>query len=397
MSHRKYEAPRSGSLAFLPRRRTRHHRGRIRSFPKDDQKAPIHLTAFMGYKAGMTHVARHHEKREGKKVIKKDIVEPVSIIECPPMKIVGLVGYVETPRGLRALSTVWAQHIPDEVKRRFYKNWMNAKKKAFSKYAQRWQEDEKSKRSIKRDLERIKKYCSVVRVLAATQLTKLNLRQRKAHILEIQVNGGTVPEKVDWAFSKFEQEVSVGEVFNDSEMVDTIGVTRGKGVAGVVKRFGVTRLPRKTHRGLRRVGCIGAWHPASVKWTVARTGQLGYHHRTEMNKKIYRVGAGAVRGVKNNATTEADAIEKNITPMGGFPHYGEVNQDFLMVKGGIVGTRKRPIIIRKPIFPQTTNAALEKIEVKFIDTSSKIGHGKFQTFEEKDKFLGPLASKQRAQ
>lgn len=397
MSHRKYEAPRSGSLAFLPRRRTRHHRGRIRSFPKDDQKAPIHLTAFMGYKAGMTHVARHHEKREGKKVIKKDIVEPVSIIECPPMKIVGLVGYVETPRGLRALSTVWAQHIPDEVKRRFYKNWMNAKKKAFSKYAQRWQEDEKSKRSIKRDLERIKKYCSVVRVLAATQLSKLNLRQRKAHILEIQVNGGTVPEKVDWAFSKFEQEVSVGEVFNDSEMVDTIGVTRGKGVAGVVKRFGVTRLPRKTHRGLRRVGCIGAWHPASVKWTVARTGQLGYHHRTEMNKKIYRVGAGAVRGVKNNATTEADAIEKNITPMGGFPHYGEVNQDFLMVKGGIVGTRKRPIVIRKPIFPQTTNAALEKIEVKFIDTSSKIGHGKFQTFEEKDKFLGPLASKQRAQ
>ena len=138
MSHRKYECPRSGSLAFLPRRRTRHHRGRIRSFPKDDHKAPIHLTAFMGYKAGMTHITRHHEKREGKKVIKKDIVEPVSIIECPPIKIVGLVGYVETPRGLRALSTVWAQHLPDELKRRFYKNWVSAKKKAFSKYVQRW-------------------------------------------------------------------------------------------------------------------------------------------------------------------------------------------------------------------------------------------------------------------
>lgn len=396
MSHRKYEAPRSGSLAFLPRRRTRHHRGRIRSFPKDDQKAPIHLTAFIGYKAGMTHVARHHEKREGKKVIKKDIVEPVTIIECPPMKIVGLVGYVETPRGLRALSTVWAQHIPDELKRRFYKNWMNAKKKAFSKYAQRWQEDEKSKKSIKRDLERIKKYCSVVRVLTSTQLSKLNFRQRKAHLIEVQVNGGTVAQKVDWAFGKFESEVSVGEIFNDYEMIDTIGVTRGKGTAGVVKRFGVTRLPRKTHRGLRRVGCVGAWHPSAVKWTVARTGQLGYHHRTEMNKKIYRVGAGANRGVKNNATTEADAIEKNITPLGGFPHYGEVNNDFIMVKGCVVGTRKRPIVLRKPIFPQTTNAALEKIEVKFIDTSSKIGHGKYQTVEEKDKFLGPLASKQKA-
>lgn len=396
MSHRKYECPRSGSLAFLPRRRTRHHRGRIRSFPKDNQKSPIHLTAFMGYKAGMTHVTRHHEKREGKKVIKKDIVEPVTIIECPPMKIVGLVGYVETPRGLRALSTVWAQHLPDELKRRFYKNWMNAKKKAFTKYAQRWAEDEKSKRSIKRDLERIKKYCTVVRVLTSTQLSKLNFRQRKAHLLEIQVNGGTVAQKVDWAFSKFESEVSVGEVFQDNEMIDTIGVTRGKGTAGVVKRFGVTRLPRKTHRGLRRVGCIGAWHPAAVKWTVARTGQLGYHHRTEMNKKIYRVGAGAVRGVKNNATTEADAIEKNITPLGGFPHYGVVNHDFLMVKGCVVGTRKRPITLRKSCFPQTRNAAIEKIEVKFIDTSSKMGHGKFQTLEEKDRFLGPLASKEKA-
>jgi large subunit ribosomal protein L3e len=153
-------------------------------------------------------------------------------------------------------------------------------------------------------------------------------------------------------------------------------------------------MPRKTHRGLRKVGCIGAWHPAAVKWTVARTGQLGYHSRTELNKKVYRIGASAIGGAKNNATTEADAIEKNITPLGGFPHYGVVNHDFVMVKGGIVGTRKRPIILRKSNFPQTKNAATEKIEVKFIDTSSKIGHGKFQTLEEKDKFLGPLASKQ---
>ena len=138
MSHKKFEKPRAGSLAFVPKRRTRHHRGRIRSFPKDDPKAPIHLTAFIGYKAGMTHVTRHHEKREGKKIIKKDIVEPVTIIECPPIKIVGIVGYVETPRGMRALATVWAQHLPDELKRRFYKNWVSAKKKAFSKYVQRW-------------------------------------------------------------------------------------------------------------------------------------------------------------------------------------------------------------------------------------------------------------------
>jgi large subunit ribosomal protein L3e len=179
-------------------------------------------------------------------------------------------------------------------------------------------------------------------------------------------------------------------------MIDTIGVTKGHGTTGVIKRFGVTRLVRKTHRGLRKVGCIGAWHPSAVKWTVARAGQYGYHHRTEINKKIYRVGAGANRGVKNNATTETDVVEKNITPLGGFPHYGVVNNDFIMVKGCVVGVKKRPITLRKSLIPQTTNAALEQIEVKFIDTSSKIGHGKFQTAEEKDKFLGPLASKQKA-
>jgi len=90
--------------------------------------------------------------------------------------------------------------------------------------------------------------------------------------MEIQVNGGTVAQKVDWAVSKFEQEVSVGEVFQNDEMIDTIAITRGKGTKGVVKRFGVARLPRKTHRGLRKVACVGAWHPAAVKWTVARAG-----------------------------------------------------------------------------------------------------------------------------
>jgi large subunit ribosomal protein L3e len=286
---------------------------------------------------------------------------------------------------------VWAEHLNDEAKRRFYKNWYKSKKKAFTRYVKKYAEGQKE---INAELERIKQYCQVVRVIAHTQVRKIKVGQKKSHMMEIQVNGGTIAQKVDWAFKKFEGEVTVGEVFNEFEMIDTIGVTRGKGTAGVVKRFGVTRLPRKTHRGLRKVGCIGAWHPAAVKWTVARTGQLGYHHRTELNKKIYRIGAGAVRGTKNNATTEADAIEKNITPLGGFPHYGEVNEDFVMVKGGIVGTRKRPIILRKSNFPQTKNCATEKIEVKFIDTSSKIGHGKFQTLEEKDKFLGPLASKQ---
>lgn len=51
--------------------------------------------------------------------------------------------------------------------------------------------------------------------------------------------------------------------------------------------------------------------------------------------------------IKNNASTEYDLTEKTITPMGGFPHYGEVNNDFVMIKGCCVGTKKRVITLRK--------------------------------------------------
>merc|ERR1712200_31943 len=62
MSHRKFSAPRHGSLKFLPKKRCVRPRGKAKSFPKDDASQPIHLTAFIGFKAGMTHVVRTAEK-----------------------------------------------------------------------------------------------------------------------------------------------------------------------------------------------------------------------------------------------------------------------------------------------------------------------------------------------
>lgn len=53
---------------------------------------------------------------------KKETCEAVTIIEAPPMVILGVVAYVKTPHGLRSLNSVWAQHLSEEVKRRFYKN-----------------------------------------------------------------------------------------------------------------------------------------------------------------------------------------------------------------------------------------------------------------------------------
>jgi len=94
----------------------------VKTFPKDDASKPCHLTAFCAFKAGMTHVLRDLD-RPGSKSHKKEVCEAVTLLETPPMVVVGLVGYVRTPFGLRSLKTVWAEHLNDEVKRRFYKNW----------------------------------------------------------------------------------------------------------------------------------------------------------------------------------------------------------------------------------------------------------------------------------
>lgn len=392
MSHRKFSAPRHGHMGFTPKKRSRRHRGKCKAFPKDDPKKPVHLTAFIGYKAGMTHIVREADK-PGSKINKKEVVEAVTVIETPPMVIVGIVGYIETPKGLRSFRSVFSEHLSPEFKRRLYKNWGKSKKRAYTRASKKWQ-DEAGKAEIEKDLNRIKKYCSVVRVVAHTQMKKLGLPQKKSHVMEIQINGGTVAQKVDWARQHLEKEVNVSDVFLQDELVDCIGVTKGKGYKGVTSRWHTKKLPRKTHKGLRKVACIGAWHPSRVAYTVARAGQKGYHHRTEINKKIYRIGKGihTVDGklVQNNASTYYDITDKSINPMGGFPHYGLVKNDFILMKGCVVGSKKRVITLRKSLLVQTKRWTLEKINLKFIDTSSKFGHGRFQTAEEKKSFMGPL-------
>jgi len=382
MSHCKFEHPRHGSLGFLPRKRTKKHRGKIRKFPRDDTSKPAHLTAFMGYKAGMNQIVREVE-RTGAKLHKKEVVEAVTVIETPPMFVVGIVGYVATPTGLRTLTTVWAQTLGEEFLRRLYRNWYRSKKKAFTKYAKKYSTDE-GKKTLDRELEKIAKYCSVVRVIAHTQIRLVKLRQKRAHIMEIQINGGSPADKVKFAKSLLEQKVPVSNVFGENELIDTLAATKGKGYEGVTTRWGTTRLPRKTHKGLRKVACIGAWHPSGVRYSVARSGQNGYHHRTEINKKIYKIGK------MGECKTEFDLTTKQITPMGGYPHYGVVNQDYIMIRGSCPGVKKRAITLRKSLVPVTTRTASEQINLKFIDTASTFGHGKFQTLKEKKAFMGPM-------
>jgi hypothetical protein len=130
-----------------------------------------------------SHILREVDK-PGSKLHKRETVEAVTILECPPLNVVGLVGYVNTPRGLRTLSTVWTAHLNESVKRRFYKNWYRSKKKAFDRYARRVADE--SNKDIDNELARLKKHAHVIRVLAHTQIKLLKLRQKKAHLIEIQ-------------------------------------------------------------------------------------------------------------------------------------------------------------------------------------------------------------------
>ena len=103
---------------------------------------------------------------------------------------------------------------------------------------------------------------------------------------------------------------------------------------------------------------------------ILMTFSDGYHHRTELNKKIYRIGSGTDEA---NASTDSDVTKKTITPLGGFPHYGVVKNDFVLLKGSIPGTKKRVITLRKSLMVHTSRRDLEKVQLKFIDTASKFG------------------------
>merc|ERR1712095_55254 len=170
-------------------------------------------------------------------VNKKEVVEAVTIIETPPIMCIG-----------------------EEAKRRFYKNWSQSKKKAFTKSCTKWADD-LGKKEVEKDLAQMKKYCTVIRVICHTQMKILRRRQKKAHIMEIQLNGGSVADKVAFARDHFEKEIPVTAVFAKDEMMDIVGVTKGHGFKGVTSRWHTKKLPRKTHKGLRKVACIGAWHP----------------------------------------------------------------------------------------------------------------------------------------
>jgi large subunit ribosomal protein L3 len=262
----------------------------------------------------MTHVTVV-ENSKNSPMFNQERIIPVTIIECPPLRIIGIRGYYYTPEGLKIAAEAMIKNLPQELNRKMIiPKKYNDKKKL-------------------KDLEGKIEDLYELRVFAITDPKAAKLPRKKPDVLEIKVGCKDIKEGFEFAQSLLGKTVTVDTVFETGEFVDTIGVTKGKGIQGPVKRFGIKILPRKTRGVKRKPGALGPWRPARTMYTVAHQGQHGYHQRTEYNKLIMKMGTK----------------EEGITPAGGFKHYGEVNSDYLVMKGSVQGPAKRLITLRSPI------------------------------------------------
>lgn len=324
----KINRPRHGTMAVRPRKRASSMTARVVSWPKVPEPG---LLGFAGYKAGMSHVMMIDDE-PGSITKGHEISVPVTVVETPPLFVFGFRCYEKTPYGERVACDVLAENIDKKVQKRL-RLW-----KKFDIQAALKKADEKSTSF------------SDVRVLVMTAPHRTPLRKKKPERMEIALGGKDVREKLEQAKKLLGKEVRVGDVFKDGEYVDAIAVTKGKGWQGAVKRFGVSLQRRKATGKRRHVGTLGPWHPAFVMYTVPMAGQTGFHKRTELNKRILKVG------------TE----KENVTPNGGFMNYGVVSNDYLLVKGSLPGPTKRLIRFRKamrtmlkPVKPEIRSLSLE--------------------------------------
>ena len=327
----KWHRPRRGSLGFSPRKRASSIIPRIRAWPVTSETK---LLGFAGYKAGMTHVVMVDD-RKNSPTYGEEIVVPVTVIETPPMKVMGIRIYRQTPYGLQIAGEVWATDLDQNLSRR-----LNLPKRS---------RDPESLRDIEDIAE--------VRVITYTQPYLITGVPKKVPDVMEQKIGGDPDKALDYAIEKLGKEVRVGEVFAEGAFIDVLGVTKGKGFQGPVKRWGVITLDAKHARSSkhRRVGTLGPWNPHRVRWTVPQAGQMGFHQRTEYNKRILKIGENG----------------SEITPEGGFPHYGVVRNEFVLVSGSVPGSVKRLIRMRDAIRPPAKT--YEGVNLLYVSTSSKQG------------------------
>jgi large subunit ribosomal protein L3 len=316
MGHRHKSAPKHGSLAYLPRGRAKRTVGRIRFWPKVEE-GPT-LLGFMGYKAGMTHITMIEDK-PGSLHTGKETAHPATILDVPPIIIFAIRAYTKDRYGLHTFSEAWMKSPPKDFDRAFV-----------------LPEEINSEENMKKIEEKIEEIAEI-RLLTATQPRLAAVPKKKPDISEIKVDGGSIQEQLEYAKSLLGKTVSITDVFKEGHYMDAIAITKGKGFQGPVKRWGINILPRKSRKTKRGVAAIGPWKPARVLYTVPRAGQMGYHQRTEYNKRILKIGVDG----------------KEVTPKGGFVKYGEVKGTYIIIDGSLPGPAKRLVRLRYPVRPPT--------------------------------------------
>jgi len=314
MGHRKKSAPKHGSLAYLPRGRAKRTTGRIRFWPKVTE-GPA-LLGFMGYKAGMTHILMIEDKL-GSQNLGKEVSHPATILDVPPILVFAIRAYSKNHYGLQTLTEAWMEDPPKDFDRTLVlPEKLNT---------------EEGLKKMEEALDEI----SEIRLLAATNPRLAGVPKKKPDIMEIKVDGGSIKEQIEYAKSLLGKNVSITDVFKEGSLIDVVAITKGKGFQGPVKRWGINILPRKSRKTKRGVAAIGPWKPPRVLYTVPRAGQMGYHQRTEYNKRILKIGIDG----------------KEVTPKGGFLKYGTVNGTYIIVDGSLPGPVKRLIRLRYPVRP----------------------------------------------
>lgn len=303
--------PRRGSMGYYPRKRARSIVARVRTWV-DVGVERTQLLGFAGYKVGTLHVVKLEDNLNSP-LYGQEVVKVATVIETPPLYVAAVRVYEKTPYGLKSMGEVWASNLPKDLERVF-----TVPKKAVQ---------EEQLRRVRELADRV----SEVRVIVCAQPRRAGLGKKKPEVFEVKV-GGQPREALSYALSILGKDVGVSNVFSEGQYVDVTAVTKGKGFSGVVKRFGVKELPRwhKHRKGSRRIGTVGPQAPA-IMFTTPFAGQVGFHQRTEYNKRILRVG---------------DASSAPINPAGGWPHYGLVKVSYVVIEGTIPGPPKRLVKLR---------------------------------------------------
>jgi large subunit ribosomal protein L3 len=299
------------------------------------------VQGFAGWKAGMTHIlARDLNPRSTS--AGQEVRVPVTVVECPKMRILGVRGYQMTPYGKQAAGEVWtdAEKI-SEAFPELFKRVPTRKVHDGSKHMENLQNAD---------------LCEV-RLIVSTQPGALSSVPTKVpDVMEMGLTGGSFEDQLNWASEHMGEEYSFADAFEEGTLTDIVAVTKGYGWQGVIKRFGGKLQSHKNSKKRRQHGNMGAFGDGYVRKTIRQGGQTGYHQRTEYNKRILRV---------------ANPEDHSITPSGGFLHYGEVKSDYILVKGSVPGPAKRLIRFRDAT--RSAGRTLYDYEITYVSTASKQG------------------------